>query len=116
MKPSRSTLILAGLALVTLPAVGAMAPHSAKVASTLSRHDAPIVFVCRNGVAMSVWAALVFDRLADERGLDLRSASRASAPEFPEMPLSMRLALALDGFRVGPYEPELVTAADLASA
>lgn len=116
MKPSRSTLIFAGLALVGLPALAAMAPHSAKVASTLSRQDAPIVFVCRNGVAMSVWSALVFDRLAEERGLDLRSASRGSAPEFPEMPLSMRLALALDGFRVGRYEPELLTAADVDSA
>ena len=30
---------------------------------------APVVFVCRNGVAMSVWSAAYFNRLAAERGL-----------------------------------------------
>lgn len=116
MKRSQSTILIIGLALLVLPGLAALASHSATVASTLNRKAAPIVFVCRNGVAMSAWSALVFDRLAEERGLDVRSASRAAAPEVLEMPLSMRLALALEGFRVGHYEPELLTSADAQSA
>ena len=45
--------------------------------------DAAIVFVCRNGVAMSVWSALAFNRLAAERGLPLRAVSRVYALELP---------------------------------
>ena len=33
------------------------------------RDRAPIVFVCKNGVSMSVWSAAYFNRLAAARGL-----------------------------------------------
>jgi protein-tyrosine-phosphatase len=75
-----------------------------------------IVFVCQNGVAMSIWSALTFDRLAAERGLAIRAISRASTPSFTRVPLRMRLALRLDGLRVGEYRPQVVTSADLRRA
>ena len=75
-----------------------------------------IVFVCQNGVAMSVWSALTFDRLAAERGLSVRAISRASAATFTEIPLRMRFALALEGYGVGGYRPQVVSAVDVASA
>lgn len=75
-----------------------------------------IVFVCQNGVAMSVWSALIFDRLAAESGLPLRAVSRASMATYTRVPLRMRLALALDGLRTGGYRPQVISAADVRQA
>ena len=79
-------------------------------------HPAPIVFVCRNGVAMSVWSAAYFNRLAAERGLRERAVSRASIPSYRDVPLHMRFALAVDGFRLHGYRPKVVDAADTQDA
>ena len=73
---------------------------------------APVVFVCRNGVAMSVWSAAYFNRLAAARGIRERAISRASLATFTDVPLHMRLALALDGFRLDGYRPHVVSADD----
>src|SRR5262245_51380760 len=78
--------------------------------------DAPIVFVCRNGVAMSVWSAAYFNRLAAERGLGERAVSRASLPTYSEVPLRMVLALALDGYRLGGYRPHVISAEEARGA
>jgi hypothetical protein len=78
--------------------------------------DASIVFVCRNGVAMSVWSALTFDRLAAERGLPIRAVARAALPTYTEVPLRMKLALAFEGYRAGSYRPQVVSAADVRGA
>jgi len=78
--------------------------------------SAPVVFVCRNGVAMSVWSAAYFNRLAAERGLRERAVARAALPSYREVPLRMRFALALDGFRLDGYQPRVVDAADARSA
>ncbi|HEU4431365.1 MAG TPA: hypothetical protein VFT98_21575 [Myxococcota bacterium] len=77
-----------------------------------ARDPAPIVFVCRNGVAMSVWSAAYFNRLAEERGLRERAAARASIPSYSAVPFSMAVALALDGFRLGGYVPRVIDARD----
>jgi hypothetical protein len=82
-------------------------------AGTLDSEPAPVVFVCRNGVAMSVWSALTFERLAAQRGLRVRAASRAAAATFTDVPFRMRLALALEGYRVGSYRPRVITAEDV---
>ena len=75
-----------------------------------------IVFVCQNGVAMSVWSAMTFDRIAAERGLPFRAISRASAATFTRVPLRMQLALWLDGYRAGDYEPNVISEADVRGA
>jgi len=74
------------------------------------------VFVCQNGVAMSIWSALTFERLAAARGLPYRAMSRASAATFTDVPLRMRFALALEGYGVGAYRPHVVSAADVRTA
>jgi hypothetical protein len=81
-----------------------------------ARGPAPVVFVCRNGVAMSVWSAAYFNRLAAKRGLRERAVARAAIPSFREVPLRMRFALALDGFRLDGYRPKVVAAEDARSA
>jgi hypothetical protein len=77
---------------------------------------APIVFVCRNGVAMSVWSAAYFNRLAAAHGLRERAVARASVPSFTAVPLRMAVALALDGFRLDGYRPRVVSASDVRDA
>ena len=80
------------------------------------RSPAPVVFVCRNGVAMSVWSAAYFNRLAAERGLRERAVSRAALPSYREVPLRMRVALALEGYRLDGYRPRVISAADARAA
>lgn len=81
-----------------------------------ARAPAPVVFVCRNGVAMSVWSAAYFNRLAAARGLRERALARASVPSFTAVPLNMAFALAVDGFRLDGFRPRVISAADARSA
>src|SRR5262245_25314485 len=67
-----------------------------------------IVFVCPNGVSMSVWSAAYFNRLAARRGLPQRAIARAALPTYAEVPLRMRLALVADGFRLDGYRPRVI--------
>lgn len=78
--------------------------------------SAPVVFVCRNGVAMSVWSAAYFNRLAAERGLPERAVARASIPSFTAVPLRMVFALAVDGFRLDGYRPHVIDEEDARGA
>jgi hypothetical protein len=80
------------------------------------RAPAPVVFVCRNGVAMSVWSAAYFNRLAAARDLRERAIARASIPSFTEVPANMAVALALDRFRVAGYRPRVISADDVRGA
>jgi hypothetical protein len=77
---------------------------------------AQVVFVCRNGVAMSVWSAAYFNRLAAARGLRQRAISRAAVPSYRAVPLNMTVALALDGFRLDGYRPEVISSQDIGAA
>jgi hypothetical protein len=77
---------------------------------------ASVVFVCRNGIAMSVWSAAYFNRLAVERGLPERAVARAAMPSFRDVPLRMRFALALDGFRLDGFRPKVIDAGDARGA
>jgi hypothetical protein len=113
--PNRFAVAVWAIAVLALAGLAAVArQHPATAPGEDAEHA--IVFVCRNGVAMSVWSALSFDRLAAQRGLSVRAASRASTPSFREVPLRMRLALALDGFRVGDYQPRVISAEDVRRA
>jgi hypothetical protein len=68
---------------------------------------APVVFVCRNGVAMSVWSAAYFNRLAAAHGLRERAIARAAIPSYSAVPLNMTLALAIDGSSDAPPAGDL---------
>lgn len=81
-----------------------------------AQKPAPVVFVCRNGVAMSVWSAAWFNRLAAARGLRERATARAAIPSYREVPADMRLALALDGFVLDGYRPAVISEADARNA
>jgi hypothetical protein len=81
-----------------------------------ARGGAPVVFACRNGVAMSVWSAAYFNRLATARGLREHAIARAALPSFSAVPLDMTFALAIDGFRLDGYRPQVISAADVRAA
>jgi len=81
-----------------------------------ARGPAPVVFACRNGVAMSVWSAAYFNRLATARGLREHAIARAVVPSFSAVPINMKLALAIDGFRLDGYRPRVISAADVRAA
>jgi protein-tyrosine-phosphatase len=106
---------LAGTLTAALASIAAAFVVTADVIGD-SRGTAPVVFVCRNGVAMSVWSAAWFNRLAEARGLRERAISRAALPSFREVPPSMAFALALDGFVLDGYRPAVVTRDDASRA
>jgi hypothetical protein len=109
MKISRFAIAV----VVTLAlAVAAVPAFTSGVVHRLDHEDAGVVFVCKNGVAMSVWSALYFNQLAARRGLSARAGAGATERTFTEVPLKMRLALALDGYGIGGYEPRVIGAAD----
>ncbi len=104
----RSVLVVgAALLLVGAVALGIRAEPIGE-----SRDRAPIVFLCRNGVSMSVWSAAYFNRLAAARGLRERAIARAAIPSYSAVPFRMIFALALDGFRLDGYRPRVVSAED----
>jgi arsenate reductase len=109
-------VLAAGIAVLALAGLAAAIDRSSDAAREPTREHTSIVFVCLNGVSMSVWSARTFDRLAAERGLPFRAIARASAATYTRVPLRMQLALWLDGYRVGGYEPHVVSAEDVRSA
>ena len=106
--------VLAGAGVLLLAGAAAFVVRAEPIAAV--REPAPVVFVCRNGVAMSVWAAAYFNRLAAARELPERAIARASIPSFTDVPFRMAFALALDGFRLDGYQPQVVSAADIRDA
>jgi len=108
----RPALVVVGVPLVAASVVFLV---SAEPISEV-RDPTPIVFVCRNGVAMSVWSAAYFNRLASARGVRERAIARASVPGFRAVPYNMALALAVDGFRLDGYHPRVISADDVRSA
>lgn len=113
----RNLALVIGVVALLAAAVLALVPRQNLGGEHATEGDEErIVFVCQNGVAMSVWSALTFDRLAAERGLPYRAVSRSSAATFTQVPLRMRIALALEGYGVGSYHPQVVSAGDVRSA
>jgi hypothetical protein len=109
----RGVLAAAGVPLLGVGVIGFVA-GAEPIAEV--RAPAPVVFVCRNGVAMSVWSAAYFNRLAAARNLRQRAIARASIPSFTDVPVRMAFALALDGFRLDGYRPHVVSTADVRDA
>ena len=74
-----------------------------------------VVFVCEHGNAKSLIAREWFNRLARERGLNVRAVSRGLTPETP-VPPAIAEKLRGDGFDVSAFEPQAFAPADLDGA
>jgi protein-tyrosine-phosphatase len=75
----------------------------------------PVVFVCEHGNVKSLIAREWFNRLAAERGLEVRAVSRGLAPEA-SVPPAIAERLRGDGFDVRGFEPRALEPADVVRA
>jgi len=75
----------------------------------------PIVFVCQHGNVKSLIASEWFNRLAAERGLQVRATARGLTPEAEVAP-PIADRLRTDGFDFQGVRPLALTPADLAAA
>ena len=98
-------------------------PLSASAVALLRRVDepqpqtppGPVVFVCAHGNVKSLIAREWFNRLAAERGLEVRAVSRGLSPEAA-VPALIAERLRGDGFDVRGFEPRRLEPADVARA
>jgi arsenate reductase (thioredoxin) len=74
-----------------------------------------VVFVCEHGNVKSLIAREWFNRLAAERGLEVRAVSRGLAPEA-SVPPAIAERLRGDGFDVRGFEPRALEPADVVRA
>lgn len=74
-----------------------------------------ILFLCPHHAAKSVIAAVYFDRMAAEQGLDFRAASAGTEPDTHVSPAVAAFLLA-QGVDVSTHQPRHVTADDLSHA
>jgi arsenate reductase (thioredoxin) len=74
-----------------------------------------IVFVCEHGAAKSILAAAYFNKLAEERGLNLRAIARGTNPD-PEISPKVRDGLQKDGLASTEAAPKNISKADLSGA
>jgi protein-tyrosine-phosphatase len=75
----------------------------------------PVLFVCLHGAAKSVLAAADFERLARERGLDLRADFAGTEPD-PAIAPRVAQTLLAEGVDLGDRRPRRVTRADVERA
>lgn len=74
-----------------------------------------ILFLCPHNAAKSVIASSLFQKLSDERGLDIKSTSAGTEPS-PEVPLSVINLLKIENIDVSEHKPRAVTINDLSRA
>jgi arsenate reductase (thioredoxin) len=109
------TLILGAIAALSVPAAaGERAETTTQTATT----QATIVFVCEHGSAKSLVAAELFNRLARERGVPARALSRAVSAQTvdPKVPAALARNMSGDGFDVGGFQPQPLSAGEAKNA
>jgi protein-tyrosine-phosphatase len=74
-----------------------------------------VLFMCPHGAAKSVLASAYFEKLARERGLNVRVDARGTEPD-PRVSPKVAEHLTKNGYRVPVETPRKVTPDDLASA
>lgn len=97
------------LGLSAMLMVVAMVPEKQPAARAV---HAEVVFVCAHGNAKSLIASSWFNRLADERGMGVRSVARGLTPENP-VPALIAERLRQEGIEVAGFEARSLTPKDL---
>ena len=106
---TRSTLAV----LVAAVALTAALPSAAQSSSSAK---APVVlFMCPHGAAKSVMASAYFQKMARERGLNVRVDAAGTEPE-PQLSKAVVASLTKDGYTIPIDKPRAATAADMQSA
>ena len=74
-----------------------------------------IIFVCEHGAAKSILSAAIFNKLAQERRLNLRAIARGTNPD-PEISPKVAAGLLADGVASSESAPKKISKADLVGA
>ena len=74
-----------------------------------------IVFVCEHGAAKSILATAYFNKLASEKGMDLRATARGTHPDVELSPQTV-MGLSKDGLQPTESTPQKLTEADVQNA
>jgi arsenate reductase (thioredoxin) len=75
-----------------------------------------ILFVCSYGGAKSVMAASYFNRLAEERDLELVAVAAAAEEPYDAVPAPVADHLQREGFDVRGFKPHRVAAGEIGTA
>lgn len=74
-----------------------------------------VIFVCEHGAAKSILSAAIFNKLARERGLNLRAIARGTNPD-PEISPKVAAGLRADELASSEPAPKKISKTDLAGA
>ena len=74
-----------------------------------------IIFVCEHGAAKSILSAAIFNKMAEERGLNIRAIARGTNPD-PEISPKVAAGLQADGLASSESAPKKISKADLVGA
>jgi protein-tyrosine-phosphatase len=103
------------VAAVSLFALSASAGTSQPQDPSATRRTQTVLFMCPRGAAKSVLASAYFQRLARERGLNVRVESAGTEPD-PAVSPAVAAHLARKGYDLPNAAPRKVNPQDLASA
>jgi arsenate reductase len=84
-------------------------------AQTTPQQTPRVLFMCPHGAGKSVLASAYFERLAKEKGLNVRVDARGTEPD-PRVSPKVAEHLTANGYRIPVATPQKVTPDDLASA
>jgi len=74
-----------------------------------------IIFVCEHGAAKSILSASIFNKLAEERRLNIRAIARGTKPD-PEISPKVAAGLQADGLAPSESAPKKISKEDLVGA
>jgi len=103
--------------LALLIAAASLSPVTASPqAAAKPAAKAPVIlFMCPHGAAKSVMASAYFQKMARERGLNVRVDAAGTEPE-PQLSKAVVASLTKDGYTISIDKPRAATAADMQSA
>lgn len=107
-----SVIVLAFAVGVALPAAGVAQPPTGQRPAAMPTR---VLFLCPHGAAKSVLASAYFQKLARERGLNVRVDAAGTEPDATVSP-AVSDHLRRQGYRVPIDTPRTVTPDDLAGA
>jgi len=115
----RATMRFMRSALVVVACIAALSGHEASASDEHEvRQSSTVVFICEHGSSKSLVATALFNRIAEQRNLPVRAISRAVGPETVDsrVPPKLVRSMAADGFQVKGFQPQAVTASEIANA
>jgi hypothetical protein len=115
MNQTSRIVTVVAISVVTACAVARVSADSADGLSQGSARPATVLFMCPHGAAKSVLASAYFQRVAKERGLNVRVISAGTDPDAQVAP-AVASHLTKNGYDVPIAKPRRATGEDMATA